>query len=124
MNRENVIKGYMICVEHGILNGEDCHGYHQWKDNHYEIEKINDYSKECPYNGCETGCVKTLAKDTLALLKEKEAVEPIPFFTETGAESPNYVICGHCKSIKAIMPKYTKQKYCHECGFPVLWEGR
>ena len=58
------------------------------------------------------------------LLKEQEAVEPIPFFTETGAESPNYVICGHCKSIKAIMPKATKQKYCHECGFPVLWEGR
>ena len=57
-------------------------------------------------------------------LKEQEAVEPIPFFTETGAESPNYVVCGHCKSIKAIMPKYTKQKYCHECGFPVLWECR
>ena len=57
-------------------------------------------------------------------LKEQEAVEPIPFYTETGEESPNYFICGHCKSIKAIMPKYTKQKYCHECGFPVLWEGR
>lgn len=56
--------------------------------------------------------------------KEQEAVEPIPFFTETGEESQNYVICGHCKSIKAIMPKYTKQKYCHECGFPVLWEVR
>ena len=72
MDREKVIKGYMICVEHGLFNGEDCHGYHQWKDDHYEIEKINDYSKECPYNGCETGCVKTLAKDTLALLKEQE----------------------------------------------------
>jgi hypothetical protein len=52
------------------------------------------------------------------LLKEQEPVKPIPFF-----ESPNYVVCGHCKSIKAIMPKHTKQKYCHECGYPVLWEG-
>jgi len=57
-------------------------------------------------------------------MKEQEAVEPIPFFTTTGEELKNYVGCGHCKSIKAIMPKYTKQKYCHECGFPVLWEGR
>lgn len=71
-DREKVIKGYMICVEHGLLTGEDCHGYHQWKDNHYEIEKTNDYSKECPYNGCETGCVKTLAKDALLLLKEQQ----------------------------------------------------
>lgn len=66
----------------------------------------------------------SVCADAIALLKNQEAVKPIPFFTETGAESPNYVVCGHCKSIKAIMPKYTKQKYCHECGFPVLWEGR
>lgn len=56
------------------------------------------------------------------LLKEQDAVEPIPFFTETGAESPYYVICGHCKSIKSIMLKCTKQKYCHECGKAVKWE--
>lgn len=70
------------------------------------------------------GNVTMAMRDALELLKEREAVEPIPFFTETGAESPNYVVCGHCKSIKAIMPKHTKQKYCHECGFPVLWKGR
>ena len=58
------------------------------------------------------------------LLKEQEAAEPIPFFTSTGEKSNNYVICGNCKSIKAIMSKHTKQKYCHECGCPVLWEGR
>ena len=81
--------------------------------------------EDCPYDDDGDCRCETLVKmDALALLKEREAVEPIPFFTETGAESPNYVICGHCKSIKAIMPKYTKQKYCHECGFPVLWEGR
>ena len=55
-------------------------------------------------------------------MKEQEAVEPIPAFTETGEELKKYVICGHCKSIKSIMPKATKQKYCYECGHPVLWE--
>lgn len=81
----------------------------------------------CERAGFSSATVKMIedALDTIEdALKEQEAVEPIPFFTETGAESPNYVICGHCKSIKAVMPKYTKQKYCHECGFPVLWEGR
>lgn len=99
---------------------------------------------DCPYNG--EVCTISLCDDVLSLLKEQEeeienlkqtcqsmmegvcllkeqeAVEPIPFFTETGAESPNYVICGHCKSIKAMMEKHIKQKYCHECGRKVKWE--
>lgn len=73
----------------------------------------------------DTGYVEVplwLFSEILALLKEQDAVEPIPFFTETGAESPYYVICGHCKSIKSIMLKCTKQKYCHECGKAVKWE--
>lgn len=92
MDMEKVIKGYMICVEHGLLNGEDCHGYHQWKDNHYEIEKINDYSKGCPYNGCETGCVKTLAKDTLALLREQQAQQQAQRDYEAASELRDYCI--------------------------------
>lgn len=99
-----------------------------------DIEKINKglescsrtdgkYCGNCPYTN-EGDCVSVMSKDVLALLKEQEAVEPIPFFTETGEESKNYVVCGHCKSINSIMPKATKQKYCHECGHPVLWECR
>lgn len=118
-----VIKGYTICVEHGRLNGEDCHGYHQWKDNHYEIEKINDYSKECPYNGCETGCMKTLKKDVLFLLKEQEAVKPV-LDEQTG----RIWLCGNCGSYVGFEDNDPHDpnefdKYCRECGRPVLWEG-
>jgi len=96
------------------------------------LPRVGAYRKDCkqgcdacmPLHDGDNYCDIDMLCKILALLKEQEAVEPIPFFTETGAESPNYVICGHCKSIKAIMPKYTKQKYCHECGFPVLWGGR
>ena len=69
---KKVIKGFAICSEHGLLNGEDCHGHYEYTDNLADIIKANDYSKQCPYNGCETGCVKTLAKDTFAMLKEQD----------------------------------------------------
>ena len=95
--REKVIKGLEVCVDR-------------------EPGKYN--CNECPYEIDGNWCEINLAKDALILLKEQDPVKPIPFF-----ESPNYVVCGHCKSIKAIMPKHTKQKYCHECGTPVLWEG-
>lgn len=72
MDREKVIKGFTVCSEHGSLNGEDCHGHYEYTDNLADIIKANDYSKQCPYNGCKTGCVKTLAKDVLVLLKEQE----------------------------------------------------
>lgn len=74
-DREKVIKGFTVCTEHGLLNGEDCHGHYEYTDNLADIIKVNDYSKQCPYNGCETGCVKTLAKDAFALLKEYEAMK-------------------------------------------------
>ena len=96
-DREKVVKGYMICVEHGLLTGEDCHGYHQWEDNHYEIEKTNDYSKECPYNGCETGCVKTLAKDALALLKQEVVVRCKDCKWWDKKDDSNYGYCHACK---------------------------
>ena len=94
IDREKVIKAY-----EDFVNGYEC--FCTSDDYEYEMHKA-----------------------VLALLKEQEAVEPIPFITTTGEESKNYVVCGHCKSIKAIMPKDTKQKYCYECGRPVLWEGR
>lgn len=72
---EKVIKGFTVCTEHGLLNGEDCHGHYEYTDNLADIIKANDYSKQCPYNGCETGCVKTLAKDAFALMKEYEAMK-------------------------------------------------
>ena len=75
IDREKVIKGFTFCSEHGSLNGEDCHGHYEYTDNLKDIIKVNDYSKQCPYNGCKTGCVKTLVKDALALLKEQKERE-------------------------------------------------
>ena len=107
MDREKVIKGLEMCIRHGENPSVRC-----------------GQKDECPYEQNGLPCWIDLSKDALALLKEQEAVEPIPFFTTTGEESRNYVVCGHCKSINSIMPKATKQKYCHECGRPVLWKGR
>ena len=55
INREKVIKGLEICSEHGSWHGLDC--------------ELNEAFKNCPYRGCETGCVVTIAKEALALLK-------------------------------------------------------
>ena len=62
--REKVIKGLEICSEHGSWHGLDC--------------EHNEAYKDCPYRGCETGCVVTIAKDALALLKEQENKIEIP----------------------------------------------
>ena len=59
MDMENVIKGLEICAEHGSWHGLDC--------------EHNEAYKDCPYRGCETGCIVTIAKDALSLLKEQEA---------------------------------------------------
>lgn len=61
MDREKVIKGLEICSEHGSWHGLDC--------------EHNEAYKDCPYRGCETGCVVTIAKDAIALLKEQEEVK-------------------------------------------------
>lgn len=58
-DREKVLKGLEICSEHGSWHGLDC--------------EHNEAYKDCPYRGCETGCIVTIAKDAIALLKEQEA---------------------------------------------------
>lgn len=57
-DRTKVIKGLEICSEHGSWHGLDC--------------EHNEAYKDCPYRGCETGCIVTIAKDAIELLKEQE----------------------------------------------------
>jgi len=59
--------------------------------------------------------------ELLAVLKEQEAVEPkkAPFPDASRSDGSWFYICGACS--RAIDPK---DKYCRECGRPVLWEGR
>jgi rRNA maturation endonuclease Nob1 len=61
--------------------------------------------------------VLEMHKAVLALLKEQEAVKPEMEHSGSGVTWWN--VCGNCKT--AINPN---DKFCHECGRPVLWEGR
>ena len=70
---------------------------------------------DCPYY--EPGitleeCMTALRTDALALLKEQEAVKP--FSDDDGA-----YWCGSCHE-----DLVWHQKFCSNCGRPVLWEGR
>ena len=145
MDRENVIKGFTICSEHGLLNGQDCHGHYEYTDNLADIIKANDYSKQCPYNGCKTGCVKTLAKDTIALLKEQEHKDRMfraleddwkrlkALLKEQEAVEPKQVdlygndewwglvcVCPDCKA--EWMSDKADTHFCPKCGRAVKWE--
>ena len=72
MNKQfqKVIDGLEICSQHGSLTGLNCSGYFQYNKEHTDIERVNRYRDSCPYGECESGCVVTLAKDALAILKE------------------------------------------------------
>lgn len=73
MDREKVIKGLECCTQHGSMSGRDCNGHWGWTDgSHTGMELLDEYRTKCPYGNCETGCVKTLTKDALALLKAQE----------------------------------------------------
>ncbi len=122
MGREKVIKGFTVCSEHGLLNGEDCHGHYEYTDNLADIIKANDYSKQCPYNGSRTGCVKTLAKEALAMLKEQEAVEP-----RRDANCVRMFRCGACGEYVGFIDSdpgdpNEQDNYCRNCGRKVKWE--
>ena len=117
MDREKVIKGFTVCSEHGLLNGEDCHGHYEYTDNLADIIKANDYSKQCPYNGCKTGCVKTLAKDVLAFLKEQEEREPIklPALPTMPKEAWRWG-CPSCE-----LDIGYRWRFCPRCGQKMNW---
>ena len=104
MDREKVIKGLVICSEHGSWHGLDC--------------EHNEAYKDCPYRGCETGCVVTIAKDAIALLKEQNAVkaqkknddEPIPW-------TSSWYVCGDCGQEIDY-----HDRFCRWCGKAVKWD--
>lgn len=126
MDREKVIRGFTVCSKHGLLNGEDCHGYYEYTDNLADIIKANDYSKTCPYNGCETGCIKTLAKDALSLLKEQETKwihrADMDYKDKNGVVH-FHGMCESCGFIHDFIDGHTGQyKFCPECGRSVKWD--
>lgn len=57
---------------------------------------------------------KDIVEDAIALLKEQEAVEPIPPTDESDLWK-----CGNCNH---QLFRCTHQRYCEMCGKPVKWE--
>ena len=117
---KKVIRGLEICSELGSWHGRDC--------------EFNGAYKDCPYRGCETGCVVTIAKDAIALLKEQEAKQAIKqtyhVMMNQDYENPVEVtrydwLCPTCKSllcrdIDVIDDNY---HFCKVCGQAVKWDG-
>lgn len=68
---ESIIKGLECCTSHGDMCGSDCNGFYMYDENQ-NIIKEHEYRSQCPYGKCKTGCVITLAKDALTLLKALE----------------------------------------------------
>ena len=112
INREKVIKGLEICSEHGSWHGLDC--------------EHNGAYKDCPYRGCETGCVVTIAKDAIAMLKEQEA-KPMTEYDD-GWDCPRCGLKLVGKTASGYpcdefdLPYDEIVKYCPVCGQAVKWE--
>ena len=70
---------------------------------------------ECPYRYGDESCdIEEMCRDALALLKEQEAVEPIPPIDDSDLWR-----CGNCGH---QMFKVVRQLYCPKCGRAVKWE--
>ena len=81
---KKVIRGLEICSELGSWHGRDC--------------EFNGAYKDCPYRGCETGCVVTIAKDALVLLKEQPEIVRCKDCNKRGqsvyrADGAEYIVC-------------------------------
>ena len=95
---KKVVRGLEICSELGSWHGRDC---------------FNDAYKDCPYRGCETGCVVTIAKDAIALLKEQEAKngEWITIWQENDPDTSTHARCSICNRISE-RPLGGYRKWC------------
>ena len=88
-----------------------------WLNDVYRNPKVafNTYSDEQQIE---------LAHNALTLLKEQEAVKPV-----RDEQTGRFWLCGNCGSYVGFEDNDPHDpnefdKYCRECGKPVLWEGR
>ena len=77
-------------------------------------------SKDCPYREIDF-CVDDLYRDTLELLEEQEAVEPIYNEEKYGDHLPH---CGNCEKVLPNNAVYGKVNFCHYCGRAVKLDER
>lgn len=76
----------------------------------------DDNCCNCPYDARDSDCSALMSMDVLELLKEHEAVAPIPPTDESDLWK-----CGNCNH---QLFRVTHQRYCSECGRQVKWDGR
>lgn len=84
------------------------------------IERIERVLKLTHKESITVTIPRLTAERAVSMLKEQEAVEPkkAPFPDASRSDGSWYFICGACS--KPIDPY---DKYCRECGRPILWEG-
>lgn len=94
--REKVIKGLELCVASEFTNSGECDGM-----------------DECPYyDDAEFGCIMSLMRDALELLKP---VKP---------QEHDYVIYGYRFTCGACHHKiWRNNNFCPNCGRAVKWDG-
>ena len=105
-DREKVIKALR---NHVVQNDVGCQGCPYFED-----RKVYGHD----------WCTTVMAQDILELLKEQETVKPV-LDEQTG----RIWLCGNCGTYVGFEDNDPHDpnefdKYCRECGKPVLWEGR
>lgn len=125
---EKVTDGLRACIsigENGVTHG-DCRicPYAKVYECRLELERdALELLKEQKDMGKElTDAIELIHKknariiELTDLLKEQEPVKPER--EHSGGGTTWWNVCGHCKT--AINPN---DKYCHECGRSVKWDG-
>lgn len=111
IDREKVIKGLQCCQNIDVI----C----------MDISCYEPEFSECPYHGMEEGCVATLAKDALELLKEQDCNYcGTVFDVAYKAGKADAVV--RCKDCKNSEPWYGDKSRCflwHETGIDVFNDG-
>ena len=92
MDREKVING-LHCCSH--TDGANC--------------------IYCPYDIRDTDCTSLMSMDVLELLKEQEAVEPIPYHRSDGT-----IFKYECRQCRTKI--FKMDLFCRHCGMKVKWD--
>ena len=71
--------------------------------------------RECPYFEAWPMCSHLLVKDALALMKAEEPIRADVVDADGGRT--RWFVCAFCKT-----PIMHMDRYCHECGKPVIWK--
>jgi len=70
---------------------------------------------ECPYWTDSICCIDEMQSDALELLKEQEAVEPIPYHRSDGT-----IFKYECRKCRTKI--FKMDLFCRHCGRSVKWE--